>query len=110
MAALVGDGGVGGHQLADARAVDISNFLQIQQDLFVILLHQFPKGVAQGARPLSESDPASHIDYGDVTDLTISQLYAHGKNLSSFTSLRPRFSLKSLPFPPARDGALAGHP
>jgi len=45
----------------------------------VILLHQIPKGVAQRARPLSESDPAGHIYYGDVTDLTISQLYAHGK-------------------------------
>src|ERR1700694_2522468 len=110
MAALVGDRRVGGHQLADAGAIDIGNVLQIQQDLFVIRFHQIPKGIAQRARSLSESDPASYIDYRDVTDLTICQLYAHGRYLSSFTSLRPRFSLKSLLFPPARDGGLAGHP
>ena len=77
MTALVGDGRIGGNQLADTRAVDVGYFLQVEKDVLVILLHQFPQGIAQGARPFTQGDPAGHVDYGYVTHLPSRQLNAH---------------------------------
>src|SRR5713226_147007 len=77
MATLISDRGVGRDQLADSRTVDIRDVLEIQKDVFVIILHQVAQRVAQRARPFPQRDPPRHVDHGDVPYLPSGQLYAH---------------------------------
>jgi len=66
VAALVGDGRESGHQLADAGAIDVGYFLEVQKDILMVLLNQVAKGIPQGARPFAQGDPARHVDYGNI--------------------------------------------
>jgi hypothetical protein len=66
MATLVCDGRECGHQLANARAIDVGYLFEVQKDILVVLLYQVAKGIPQGARPFAQGDPARHIDYGNI--------------------------------------------
>jgi hypothetical protein len=65
-AALVAQGSVVAHQLADARAVDVDHALEVEQDLLIAFTDEFLHRVAQLARALSQTKLAADINDGDV--------------------------------------------
>src|ERR1019366_1503217 len=74
---LVGDGGETGDQFADARAIDIGDLAQIQQDLIIAFGDQVAQQIAQRTRPFAESNPAGNVHDCYVTYLPGVQFNAH---------------------------------
>src|SRR4051812_47444905 len=60
-AALIADGGERAHQLADARAVDVRDFAQVEQDLLIALRDQIADRIAQHHAAFAERDPPAQV-------------------------------------------------
>src|SRR5580658_547620 len=62
--ALVARRGEGTYQLAQARAVDVVDLAQIQQDAFLTLADEVANGVAQLYAAFTQCDPAAEVQNG----------------------------------------------
>jgi len=76
-AALILGGGEGADQLADAGAIDVVDFAEIQDDLLVAFGEQVADGVAQGDAAFAEGDAAAAIHDGDSVHLPSAKFHAH---------------------------------
>src|SRR5580704_12223174 len=76
-AALVFGGGVGADQLADAGAVDVVDFAEVQYDLFVALGEQVANRVAHHDAAFAESNAAAAVHDGDSVHLPSAKFHAH---------------------------------
>src|SRR5271165_4672185 len=76
-AALVAYGGKGADQLADARAVNISDLAKVEQKLLLALGKQFAHRVPQDHAAFTQRNTAAAIHDGYPINLTSTGLHAH---------------------------------
>ena len=76
-AALILGGGEGADQFTDARAIDVIDLAEIEDDFFVALRKQIANGVAHHDAAFAKSDAAAGIHDGDSVDLPSAKFHAH---------------------------------
>src|SRR5579864_2076285 len=84
LATLIADGGERAHQLADARAVDVGDVAQSEQDLLVAFADQFAHGVAQDHAAFAQGDASAEIDDRYTIHLSGTCLHAHLASSDAF--------------------------
>src|ERR1019366_8194129 len=77
LAALVADRGEGANQLANARAVDVADIAQVEQNLLLSLAQQVLDSVAQHHTAFAQSDSPAQVDNGDAIYLPGACFHAH---------------------------------
>ena len=76
-AALIADGGERADQLADARAVDVGDFAQVQQYLLFVLVEQITDLVAQHDAAFMQDDASAQIQNGDPVNVPSACFHCH---------------------------------
>jgi len=76
-AAGVFDGGEGADQLADARAVDVADLGEVEEDVFGAFVEDFMDAVAQGDAAFAKGDAATEVEDGDSVYLADCDFHAH---------------------------------
>ncbi len=83
LTACVSHGGERGHQLADARVVDVGDISHVHKELSVAERHQVLDLLAELGGALAERDLSAGVEHGHIAYLPGIQLQNHWK-LASF--------------------------
>src|SRR6516164_497099 len=83
-AAVVAQGGVVHHQLANARAVDVYDACEVQQNLAITVLHKLMHHVAQPAGAFTETELPADVHDRNSVDQTSSRLNCHPLTPNSY--------------------------
>src|SRR5438132_1565194 len=67
--ALACDRGIAAHQLADARAIDVVHFAQVQDNFLMTLAKIFADHLAQQGATLAEGDAPAEVDHNHAANL-----------------------------------------
>src|SRR6266496_1921287 len=105
-AALILGGSEGADQFADAGAIDVINFGQVQHDLLVALAKQVAHRVAKDDAAFAEGDAAAAIHNGNAIHLPTTNLHGHWE-ASLPPAVGPWTCLMSLSSVPAEDGRIS---
>jgi hypothetical protein len=87
LAVLAGDGGEGVDEFADAGGVDVVDFAEVEEELFVAGGDEAADGVTHERDAFAEGDATNGVDDGDVADLTGSEASTQGDD-SPFETVR----------------------
>src|SRR6185369_6560174 len=89
-AALTAHSGKCAHQFANARAVNVCDVAQVEQNFLLPFANQVANGVTQNHAALTQSNAAAHIHHCDAVHLPIRCFHAHCASSSlAFAALRP---------------------
>src|SRR5215468_4833909 len=87
-AALVTHRGKRAHQLPDARAIDIADVAQVEQNFLLPFAEKVFDGIAQYHAAFAQGYAAAHIDDSHAVHLTIVSLHCHCVSSLEFAVLR----------------------
>jgi hypothetical protein len=78
---------VGGHELAEAAAVDVRDAGKVQDDRGPLLQDEAVDLVLEALRVLVDCESSNEIEHGDAADLPLTHLHAHDYILSHWFAL-----------------------
>ena len=77
LAVLASHGGIAIDEFADAGAIDVADFAEIEKEFFVTGGDEVADGIAEKRRAFPKGDAANGIDYSNVTDLAGCETSTH---------------------------------
>lgn len=79
-ASSIAHGGEGGHELADAGAVDVIDPSEVEEDLFLSLGEEIADGLAERVGFVAQSNAAADVEDGDVIGLAAVDAKSHERD------------------------------